>query len=66
MRLTKPGVDLTMPGARVLVLSFVIAVRNRLLLRPQNIYAGGAICTALRHTRGAIYSTVTDFARLRG
>src|SRR6516164_3928555 len=33
MRLTKPGVDLTMPGARVLVLSFVIAVRNRLLGR---------------------------------
>src|SRR6516165_6575463 len=32
MRLTKPGVDLTMPGARVLALSFVIAVRNRLLL----------------------------------
>jgi hypothetical protein len=48
------------------LLSFVIAVRHRLLLKLEHIYAGGAIGTARRHARENDQSTVTDLARLRG
>src|SRR5215469_16048060 len=52
MRLTKPGDDLTAPVARVLVLSFVIAVAEPACYRSCKVYMPAARFARRAGTRG--------------